>query len=132
MHLALLLLAAIALAIAGCGAAARPPQPGGMPQYPELAGPNVVTFPVSGDFTIRNGRRSVIQGTRKPDGGCAFSHKTPSVFPGDPISAGRVLAHDLDSCLFLVEEGEYVGPPLGTGPRESPIPAAPSSYQVPR
>lgn len=26
--------------------------PWGMPQYPELIGPNVVTFPVSGDFTI--------------------------------------------------------------------------------
>lgn len=104
--------------------------PEATPQYPELSGPDVVSFPIS-DLPIRNGKRTVIQGTRQAGGACVFTHKTPPIGRGDPIPAGSVLAYDRKSCKALIEEGEYDGPPIETlprhnTPRPTPIPAASS------
>ncbi len=101
-----------------------------VPQYPELTGPNVITYSLSDDPTIKNARRFVILGVRMGDGSCRMGPSPPhSAFPGDPIPAGRVLAYDPDGCRYLYEEGEYVGPPPNMlhrgGPTQPPVTAVP-------
>jgi hypothetical protein len=111
-------------AVTAAGAAAYPAMVlRAVPQYPELTGPRVISYPQSAD--LQNTRRYVIQGVRMADGSCRTGPQTRSASVGGPVVGGNTLAYDPDTCRYLFEEGEYVGPPLGSQPRSSPIPAAP-------
>jgi hypothetical protein len=113
------------VALAGLGvlgaAAYRWPPAG--PTYPELIGPDVVSYDASRLPPVRNARRMVLQGARRPDGACSLSHGSPLVRPGDPVPTSRVLALDRATCRYLVEEGEHTGPvPPHPDARPTPTP----------
>ncbi len=128
----LLLLSLTPASAAGDGPEASTPRY--LPQYPELAGPGVVTYDVSNLPPIKDSHRVILQGVRRPDGNCSFTYKTPPVRLGDPIPAARELAFDRATCRTLIEEGGYAGPPPPTGVPSSgpsaPVPASPAHGTV--
>lgn len=121
----LLLLGTLLIANAsgvGPGIDATPKSP---PQYPELTGPDVITYDVSHLPSIRNAKRVLHQGTQRPDGSCNYSYQSPLVRPGDPVPAARLLALDVATCRYLIEQGEYTGPLPDAAQRPTPIRAVP-------
>lgn len=85
------------------------------PQYPELSGPNVVSFDVSSMPPLTNPQQRIIQRTSGPQG-CAANHQTSHVrpTPGAPVTVIRELAFDPSTCRYLEDTGTLANPPANS------------------